>query len=351
LAAMNKYYLQQAARVLSPILYYSGLHGLTRPLYSGVGHILMFHRVVPSSDKPRIHNHQSLEVSPQLLESTIQFFRKRNYDFISLNKLNDYSGEKAGRRKFVVFTFDDGYLDNYELAYPIFKKYNIPFTIYVTTGLPDGHAFLWWYLLEELILNNDTLELDVQGERQIFRTGSLKAKEVVFNQVRSILAVANQSALEFHKSNMFHNYQKESEGLTKTLSMNWNQIEELSKDSLVTIGSHTVNHYPLKSLSEEQSKFELTESRRIIESHIKMPVNHFCYPIGSYSKREVSLAPTCGYETATTINMSNVAANNLEHPFALPRIMINALTTEKILTLQVNGLLPFIRNKGRRVVL
>ncbi len=348
---MNKYYIQKAARLLSPLLYHSGVHHLTKPRYSGMGHILMFHRVLATSIGPRIHNHEGLEVSPELLESTIRFFQKRHYDFISLDELPNYKNKQSTHKKFVVFTFDDGYVDNYEIAYPILKKHNVPFTIYITTGLPDGHAFLWWYLLETIILNNPSLELEMGGKHTRFVTGTLKEKEIVFNQIRSVLAVADKQALEFYKNTMFSLYKDVSDKITKALSMTWAQITELSLDPLVTIGSHTVNHYPLKSLSMAESKFEMAECKTIIEQHIKKEVRHFCYPIGSYSQREVNFAETCQYQTATTVNMSNFFAEHLSHRFALPRIMINALTTEKLLTLQVNGLLPCIRNKGRRVVI
>jgi len=52
---MNKYYLEKSAGLFAAPLYYSQLHRLTRPFYSGIGQILMFHRVIPKSDVPRIH--------------------------------------------------------------------------------------------------------------------------------------------------------------------------------------------------------------------------------------------------------------------------------------------------------
>jgi peptidoglycan/xylan/chitin deacetylase (PgdA/CDA1 family) len=346
---MNKFYIQQAAKALTPLLYFSGIHQFTKPFYSGLGSILMFHRVLAESQGPRIHNHQGLEVSPERLEATIFFFKERDYDFISLEQLGGY--QPSGKKKFVIFTFDDGYADNYKIAYPILKKHNVPFTIYVTTGLPDGHAFLWWYLLEDLILNNNSLELEINGGPISFKTRSVKEKEIAFNQVRAVLAVADKTGLDVYRKSMFRDYQNESAQLTKKISMTWDQINELSNDPLVTIGAHTVNHYPLKSLTEEESKFEMSECKKIIESKIKKEVKHFCYPIGSYSQREVNLARGSGYQSATTINMSNFFPAHLDHPFAMPRIMVNALNTEKLLTLQVNGLLPMIRNKCRRIVL
>lgn len=350
---MNKYYLEKAAGILSTPLYYSQLHLLTKPIYGGMGHILMFHRVLPVSEKLRIHNHKSLEISPDRLEGIIEFFKKRNYDFISLDDLVALknSPSKKSERKFVVFTFDDGYVDNYLYAYPIFRKYHVPFTIYVATNLPDSTATLWWYLLEDIVVKRTSLRVDVDGTEMTFRTETVKEKEMVFNKIRNWLAVADEKSLSTLLSSLFRGSEDEIAAKTKELSLTWQQIQELSQDSLVTIGSHTVNHFPLNSLTAEKSTYEILESKKIIESQIAREVKHFCYPLGSYGTKEIEILGKTSYATATTIKMANIFAENLQHPLALPRIMINTLTTDKILSLQVNGFLPALRNKFKRVVI
>ncbi len=347
---MNKYFLQQAARIVSPALYYSQVHLLTKPFYQGMGQILMFHRVVPPTGKLRIHNHESLEVSPEYLENLIQFFKKRNYQFLSLDDVMNLKHQPKPVKKFVVFTFDDGYIDNLTVAYPILKKHSIPFTIYVATNMPDGNAIVWWYLLEDLVVENAEVSLKVDGMEGVFKTDTVKNKEISFNQIRSRLAKADAVTLKSLVESLFHDRKEAIAAKARELSLSWEQIKELSKDPLVTIGAHTVNHLPLDSLSYDKSKFEILESKKIIEDHILTEVKHFCYPIGSYGKKEVEIMRTSGYATATTTKMANLFAPNLGQPFSLPRIMINSLTTDQILTLQVNGLLPALRNRFRRVV-
>ena len=105
---MNKYFLQQAARLFSPALYYSQIHLLTKPFYGGMGQILMFHRVVASTGKLRIHNHESLEISPEYLENLILFYKKKDYQFLSLDDVLKIKHQERPKNKFVVFTFDDG---------------------------------------------------------------------------------------------------------------------------------------------------------------------------------------------------------------------------------------------------
>lgn len=347
---MNKYYLEQAAKWLSPVLYYSQVHRLTKPFYGGIGQILMFHRVVPEEKKLRIHNHKSLEISPEHFENLIRFFKHEKYRFISLDELRSFPQHAHLKEKIVVFTFDDGYIDNLTYAYPILKKHSIPFTVYVATNLPDGDAIIWWYLLEDVIVNNDEVNFKVGDQHLNFRTGTIKEKEIAFNQIRSYLAVADETELPKLVQSLFTTAPEVIANKTKELSLSWDQVRELSADPLVTIGAHTVNHLPLNSLSQERSTFEILESKKIIESQIRKGVKHFCYPLGSHGPKEVAILKTTSYSTATTIRMANLFPENLHHPFTLPRIMINSLTNEKILKLQVNGLLPALRNRFKRVV-
>lgn len=349
---MNKYYLEKVAGILAPPLHYSQLHRLTKPIYGGLGHILMFHRVLPDSGKLRIHNHKSLEITPEHLESIIEFFKKRGYEFISLDDLSAYKNSSTrSNRKFVVFTFDDGYIDNYLYAYPIFKKHNIPFTIYVATSLPDSKATLWWYLLEDIVVNRTLVRMEVEGKEMTFRTETVKEKEIAFNKIRYWFALADEKNLPRLLSSLFRGSEEEIAAKTRELSLTWEQIHELSQNPIVTIGSHTVNHLPLDSLTVEKSTYEILESKKILESHIRKEVKHFCYPLGSHGRKEIEVLAKTSYATATTIKMANIFAENLDHPFSLPRIMINSLTTDRILDLQVNGLLPALRNKFKRVVI
>jgi peptidoglycan/xylan/chitin deacetylase (PgdA/CDA1 family) len=347
---MNKHYVEKAVKFVTPILYHSRVYELARPFYSGLGQVLMFHRVVPESGKLRIHNHKSLEVSPQYLENLIHQFKKLDYDFISLDEMMALKDKPKREKKFVIFTFDDGYVDNYAFAYPIFKKHQIPFTIYVATNMPDGKAILWWYLLEDLVVNNPRIELLFDNERFDFVTNTVAEKEIAFNEIRNRMAMADAATLRKLLNSLFAERWDQVEAKAVELALSWDQIRELSKDPLVTIGSHTVNHLPLNSLVREDSEFEIKKSKEIIELQIRKEVKHFCYPIGSFGEKEIDILRNTRYASATTIKMANIFQQNLDQPFALPRIMINSLTNDQILKLQITGLLPALRNKFKRVI-
>jgi peptidoglycan/xylan/chitin deacetylase (PgdA/CDA1 family) len=195
------------------------------------------------------------------------------------------------------------------------------------------------------------VQLEVEGVKMTFRTQTIKEKEIAFNKIRNWFAHADERKLTGLIQSLFYENKEAITAKTKELSLSWSQIKELSQDELVTIGSHTVNHLPLHSLTAERSTYEILQSKEIIESHLSKKIKHFCYPLGSHGKKEIDILSKTNYATATTIKMANLFRANLDHPFSLPRIMINSLTTDKILDLQVSGLLPALRNKFKRVVI
>lgn len=348
---MGQYYQKVLTKKLSPILNSWGIDRLTKPFYSGKGQILILHRVIPSSGKERINNHLSLEISPEQLDSIIAFFRRKDYDFISLDMLPTWlENNHKTSRKFVIFTFDDGYKDNLDFAYPIFKKHNIPFTIYITNSFPDRRAIIWWYILEDLVLRNSRIKYSFSVGSVNRNCPTYRKKERTFIYIRELIIRLHNKNLEEELTGFFSKFGFSILDHNSDLVLSWNEISELSKDPLVTIGAHTLNHYNLCNLTDKQSFHEILESKKILESKINYKVNHFSYPFGKYGIRDIEFVKKSNYLTATTTENANTFYNHIDHQFTLPRISINALSTEKVLNLQVNGFYPAILHKFKRIV-
>ena len=144
------------------------LHNLTHPM---LGRILMLHRVVEHrSEEP---SQRELEVTPDFLEQTILDYRQKGYTFIKIDELPIFNFQFSifNSSRFVCLTFDDGYQDNHDIAYPLLKRLEVPFAVYVTTGFIDNRLPMWWYASERLGITTahtvspprlDTLSLDDQ---------------------------------------------------------------------------------------------------------------------------------------------------------------------------------------------
>lgn len=326
----------------------------SKPLFSGIGHILCFHRVKPTSSILRIEKNSGMEVSPEFIEKIISFFKDHNYEFISLDQLHALLINKIKpQRKFVVFTFDDGYSDNYDYAYPIFKKHDIPFTIYVATDFPDRKAILWWYMLESLLLNNNLITFGFSGKEYSFDCDNHEKKEKVFLEIRTII-LENESNKEELFNLLFPDFEQQKKELIAQNALSWEQIIELSNDDLVTIGAHTVSHKPLSKLSETEARKEIEDSKKLIEEKINKPVNHFAYPYGGIDtcgEREFLIVKEAGYLSATTIRQGNVFFGYKNFTERLPRIPLGENADIKKFNNITNGIHHFGNNFFKRIIL
>ncbi len=352
--ALNNHRKKQIITRFAPILGASGIPHLVKPFFGGEGHILTFHRVIPDSNIPRIHNHESLEVSPAHLEAVIQFFASRNYQFYSLDQVADCLENESFPDKFVCFTFDDGYQDVYQYAYPIFKQYEVPFAVYISTNFPDQTAILWWYMLEEFLIASKEVSFQWQGQDYTFTVGNKTEKEAAFATLRTlILQEKTQESQLALLHTLFEEAYDHLLAKANSMAMSWEEIVEMSQDPLVTIGAHTQNHLPLSQISEVMLEQEVAGSKAQIESYIQKRVDHFAYPFGKRTEasiREFQSVKSAGFRTATTTRIGNIFPGHKAYPEALPRISINRATNDKVLALQTTGLIPMVVNKGKQLV-
>lgn len=289
--------------------------------FTGMITIFMLHRVHPFEPNKLFPN-ENMKISPEFLDNFIVELKLKGYEFISLDKMYEIlqSGEKVKQQ--IVFTLDDGYLDNYTVAYPIFKKHNVPFAIYITTSFPQREAILWWYILENVILANNSLKL---CDGKVYKCETKEQKEVVFLEIRKIiLGFKKENFLDSLKE-LFCHYEIDWFGKNEELCMDWKQIIELSKDEIVTIGGHTKNHYALNQLSIEEVKSEVVEANKLIEEKIGKRIEHFAYPFGSRNEigqREFDIVKSLGFKTATTTRRGTIYKEHRNYLECLPRIML-----------------------------
>ena len=130
------------------------LHNITHPVQ---GRILMLHRVVEHRSDGE---NKELEVTSEFLEQAIEHYRRQGYRFVSIDEACDILRHGSHQTKpFICLTFDDGYQDNYDIAYPILKHHEVPFAVYVTTGFMDNRLPMWWYPNEQLGISTESLKV------------------------------------------------------------------------------------------------------------------------------------------------------------------------------------------------
>lgn len=104
--------------------------------------------------------------------------------------------------------------------------------------------------------------------------------------------------------------------------MNWQQIKELSESGLVTIGSHSMNHLNLNEVeSEDELRYEIAESRIILEEALNRKVSLFSYPFGGLNNNARLMADKAGYKAAVGTNFPRGSPG--DDIFALKRLRIS----------------------------
>lgn len=305
-----------------------------RSLYSGKAQILMFHRVVSEFGENRIDN-DGIEVTENYLEYLIRFYLEKGFIPVSINDLETVISQK-NKNRYVVFTFDDGYCDNYEKALPIFEKYQIPFAIYIPTDLIHRKQFAWWYFIEDVIRDHSGITYLEAGQEKFISVENRHQKAFFFIRLRQLIQndPATLGALiERYKPDMNTYY---------NLFLTIDQLVQLSKHPLVTIGSHSVSHPSLSKISEEQSYKELYDSKAELERITGKTVEHFSYPFGTVndvSERELAHAKKAGYKTALTTHYGDTHANS--DLFNLPRIWTSEHNKETELLKSIYGVNAF----------
>lgn len=337
-------------------VYFSGAHLLGRRWTGGLGSILMLHHV-REDNRTAYSPNAHLSITPQFLDDMLGSLASDGLDFISLDEAIKRVGQPDAyhsKKPFIAVTLDDGYRDNLENAAPIFRKHNMPYTIYVAPGFVDGKADLWWEDLEHIIASRDTIFLDLEGGREEIDTSTPKLKNQAFAELLEYLtsAVDEQRQREIVKD-LATQYSYDAAAHLRQQIMSWSEIAELNKDPLCTIGAHTIHHPMLARLPEEEARFEMMKSAKVIEAELGERPKHFAYPYGmpkAAGQREFRIAKECGFVSAVTTRYGVVHKEHKDHLTALPRVSVNGgYQSQRYIKTLISGIPALLQNRGRRL--
>ena len=290
-----------------------------------IGVVFMLHHIC-EKDPMRIPTNEDLKVSPSFLEKIILKYKKGGFDFVSLDRLYEIAtGGDIPSKPFVVFTIDDGYLDNYTNALPIFEKYNVPFAIFVATDFVDKKAILWWDSIDELIMTHDVV---TTSDGLSYPCHTFQQRWDAFRYLREKVLRLDQSKLEEELKNLFSGFEIDWYEPIRRESMSWEQVKILAHHPLCTIGGHTVSHPALSTVSFDDAKREIQMGKKIIEANIELPVRYFAYPYGTaneVSDREYRLIEDVGIRMAFMAHQGCVTRNNIKGLTHLPRVYLNEI--------------------------
>lgn len=217
----------------------------------------------------------------------------------------------------VCITFDDGYRSTHDLALPILKEFNLPATVFVTSG-HVGESSMWNDRIVEAIrqIPGDNLDLRDMGmgvhplktaaDRKHAAKALTQASKYLLVQPRLDLAMKLEELAGGAASN----------GLMLTREM----LITLTQQG-IEIGAHTITHPILTSIDDQSARDEIVGSKRQLEEMIGKPVIFFAYPNGKahtdFDERHVQMTKDAGFAAAFASTTGTVT--KMHDLFQIPR--------------------------------
>lgn len=267
--------------------------------------ILMYHRVLPVNDPRYQREEPGMVVSDKTFAMHMQTLHDEK---VPVMTVSDWLAQPESTRAplTVAITFDDGWLDNYEFAFPVLKQFGFRSTLYVVTDFLGKPAPFWPNKVLQLLLAEDAQPTDDWGPllRLIDKRISLPLSR---DEAAQII-----DHLKSHSDHEIYNALAAipAEQDTPVEMISTEQLLDAQATMGVEIGSHTRRHYRLKEgLSETLLQEEIVEAQRILQDMTGAPVTTFCFPNGDFSEAAHQLVQSHYQAAVTTMRGINSARN------------------------------------------
>jgi len=267
--------------------------------------IVGYHRVVQDFDRSARSAIPSMLISARMLEQQLDWLGG-HYRLVSLQEMGQRlrEGRTAGT---AAVTFDDGYGDVYENAFPILARKGIPATIFVVSemiGTPRSLSHDRLYALLGRALPDTTDPAGMLGGlhracgRRVPDPRVLaRAARTTFTALRLFLDTLPQPAILAVIATLESRFGVPGGDGDRALT--WEMIDAMAPAG-VSIGSHGRTHALLTHVSQERKHDEISGSRRMLEARLGTPVEHLAYPDGRFDSGTLVATAAAGYRFAYT---------------------------------------------------
>lgn len=238
--------------------------------------VLNYHRV--SNDEQSIFDRGLRSSAIDAFADQVRFC-KRHFDVIAPGDLPDVLAHRRGR--YVLITFDDGYRDNYEVAFPIVKTMGVPATFFVATGFIDTPRVPWWDDIAWMVRSSrrraavlprwfpEPVPFDEPDRERAIRTLLRAYKAMSTDRTEAFLQDIEEAiGAERHDPHACDHWW-----------MTWDMLRDMQASGM-TIGGHTVNHPVLARACRTIQQREIEGCSQRLARELGQPMRYFSYPVG-----------------------------------------------------------------------
>jgi peptidoglycan/xylan/chitin deacetylase (PgdA/CDA1 family) len=314
------------------------LRGLTHPALAPLwgpfrrdaGAIFMLHRFADA--KPGVNGHAH---DPAELRRYLAFLRRERYRVVSLGELLDVLEDGGELTRTVAFTVDDAYDDFVRVGHPIFAEFDVPVTLFVTTGFVDGAWWFWWDQVEHALRTTSRREVVLEiGETNAAYRWTTDVERagvtaVLIERLKLVADVEKEAVIATLVERL--EVELPAKAPEWCTAMTWDDVRACVARG-TTVGPHTLSHPILSRVSDDRAAIEIRESWSRLRGQVRDPLPVFCYPNGnpeSFTDRERALVRALGLRSAVCAIQDYARVRHLAMPeasspdgtgrFALPR--------------------------------
>ena len=282
--------------------------------------ILFYHGVALSPDATIETESIPVDVFVKQLD-----YIKKNYKVVSIDEFLYLYLNKELNGNEVVLTFDDGYKNILTTAAPILADYNLPYSLYITTNnISNGRLFPT--TINRLIVYASSLKrISLESIKQDFDLSTERLKIEVQNRISKILKtqpieMVDSIVSELESQISDDEYLSLRNKYSSIEPLAWDEVKQLSAESLITIGSHGKDHICCHSKQSESAlRSQIFGSKEEIENKLNIQCDVFSYPNGNYTELSNSLLKEAGYKCGLSTKRWDVYKGS---EYAIPRLYV-----------------------------
>lgn len=311
-----------------------GLPAVFRFFHRNTLTIVLYHGVAPKRDigkENNLYNYRGKYIAPEDFEWQMQYIKK-HYTVLDLEKALSRMRENTLPRNALAITFDDGYRNFYDYAYPILKKNNLTATMFLVSD----------FVLEKKPLWVDRLEY-AMGNLKIERAEKIKKDSVMRQELKRASSVEREQrlrALEQETGALLSDFDGEK-AVYAPLSVE--QMQEMR--ALVSFGAHTKTHPILSTESSTDAERDIRESKESLERALGKLSSVFAYPNGQpgdWTEANEQSLKRLGFTYAlTTTEGTNTSTT---HPFRLTRVVLDSTNRSGAFAAILTGVRSFLKS-------
>jgi peptidoglycan/xylan/chitin deacetylase (PgdA/CDA1 family) len=290
------------------------------------GLVLCYHRLAEPSFDP-----WSLCVTPRNFEQQLECVLRFG-EAVPLSEISAMptSRRLAGPR--IAITFDDGYADNVLEGKPVFERFGVPVTIFLTTAFVDSDRELWWDELERTVMEPKrlptALELEVGGKpyQRTLPADDAGTRAGLYEDLYWLIRPLGPPVRDDVLAELRKWAGSEGKARPSLRLLSRDEVRQASESDVIAFGAHTRSHPVLGLLDEDAQRVEIAGSKSDVEDMAGHAAAAFAYPHGrstDYTAETVEIVRAAGFTQAFTTNPAPVAPTS--DPLELPRLCVENL--------------------------